>query len=406
VLRDHSLIHRSEVPDHPDQGMRFGMLETVREYAHARLATRGAADQLARRHANYFLELAQRANVGLQGTDQQACLAWLQVEHHNLHAALAWASEGHDRELAVSLAATIGQHYYRLHGNRRENARLIENAIAGRPQPSSALALALASLARLENHWDVRTARAHAEQAIAVAAELPDPGTLAWCSLIRATEVYRCGEQLLARDLFEETIELARVAGDPATEAYAVTNLANVLLGSGEYERVSRLVAETSTPIMEAGDPANQLTFTMLQAIASVRLGHENEARARLQASIPLVHKTPVLGVIGWLRACGVVLARAGNAERAARLLGQEEFLRERHIMSLDPTDVRELNDAMEVLNARLYPSVLASAWQQGRSMSIQDTIGEAAKELYDRPARDAAASVSHDLGDRLRLSS
>jgi hypothetical protein len=80
-----------------------------------------------------------------------------------------------------------------------------------------------------------------------------------------------------------------------------------------------------------------------------------------------------------------VVFARAGSAERAARLLGREEFLREHHALRLDPTDRRELDEAIRILNERLYPPVLASAWQHGRSMSLEDAIAEVRSELADQ---------------------
>jgi hypothetical protein len=85
-----------------------------------------------------------------------------------------------------------------------------------------------------------------------------------------------------------------------------------------------------------------------------------------------------------------VVLARAGSAERAARLLGQEEFLRERHVVSLDPTDRREVDAAIGILNDRLYPGVLASAWRHGRSLSVEDAIAEVSTELQDQQAPGA----------------
>jgi hypothetical protein len=105
---------------------------------------------------------------------------------------------------------------------------------------------------------------------------------------------------------------------------------------------------------------------------------------------MPLVQSAPAAALVGWVRACGVVLAHAGSAERAARLLGHEEFLRERHTLSIDATDRRELDDAMKLLNDRLYPAVLASAWEHGRRMTLQDAIAEVSIELQDQQARRA----------------
>jgi hypothetical protein len=91
-----------------------------------------------------------------------------------------------------------------------------------------------------------------------------------------------------------------------------------------------------------------------------------------------------------FLRASGMVIAHIGSAERAARILGQAERLRGTYNLLLDPTDERELEQALESLNARWYPDVLASAWQRGRSTSLQDVFTELSKELDERLAQPA----------------
>src|SRR5205807_8887290 len=50
---------------------RFGMLETLREYALEQLVTRGEEPEDRRRHADYFLALAEAAEPELRGEHQQ-----------------------------------------------------------------------------------------------------------------------------------------------------------------------------------------------------------------------------------------------------------------------------------------------------------------------------------------------
>ena len=70
--------------------VRFGMLETVREYALERLAASGEEDAARAAHAAYFLALAERAEPHLLLAGQEAWLDRLEAEHDNLRAALAW----------------------------------------------------------------------------------------------------------------------------------------------------------------------------------------------------------------------------------------------------------------------------------------------------------------------------
>jgi predicted ATPase len=74
---------------------RFGLLETVREYALEQLDTAGEGDQLRGRHAGYFLALAENSEPHLRGRDQRIWFDRLDAEFDNLRAALAWAT--HDR---------------------------------------------------------------------------------------------------------------------------------------------------------------------------------------------------------------------------------------------------------------------------------------------------------------------
>jgi predicted ATPase len=56
-------------------GMRYRLLEPVRQYAQGRLMERGGWEATRRQHADYFLTLAKRGEDGLQGVDRMP--GWL-----------------------------------------------------------------------------------------------------------------------------------------------------------------------------------------------------------------------------------------------------------------------------------------------------------------------------------------
>ena len=66
------------------------MLDTVREFAQERLEASGEMEDIQRRHATYFLELAEAAKPQLRGLAQAEWLDRLEDEQANLRAALAW----------------------------------------------------------------------------------------------------------------------------------------------------------------------------------------------------------------------------------------------------------------------------------------------------------------------------
>ena len=84
------LVEQSMLVVEPGAVTRYRMLETLRQYAADQLAAAGEADEVTRRHAEYFRDLALEAEMGLRGHGQRATLARLREDQPNLRAALAW----------------------------------------------------------------------------------------------------------------------------------------------------------------------------------------------------------------------------------------------------------------------------------------------------------------------------
>ena len=72
-----ALVEQSLVVADED-GDRYRMLETVREYAREKLNASGNADTFRTQHRDYFLALAEEAEPKLMGAEQAAngCDAW------------------------------------------------------------------------------------------------------------------------------------------------------------------------------------------------------------------------------------------------------------------------------------------------------------------------------------------
>jgi hypothetical protein len=77
---------------------RFRMLQTVREYALARLAQTGDQDDARRRHLSYYLAVASDARGGLEGLRQGELLDELEAAYPNLQAALDFAGYQAERD--------------------------------------------------------------------------------------------------------------------------------------------------------------------------------------------------------------------------------------------------------------------------------------------------------------------
>ncbi|HEY3231392.1 MAG TPA: helix-turn-helix domain-containing protein, partial [Roseiflexaceae bacterium] len=175
VLLDHSMLRQEE-----DLGgqPRFGMLETIREYALERLVESGDADPFRQQHAAYYLALAEQAEPELRGPTARTWLDWLEAERPNIRAALEWALAQGAAELAVRLATALLWFWWD-RGHVSEGRKWLEEAL-GRSGPVPVLlrAKALGAAGFLAAAHDYAAAQALLEQSLALFREVGDmPGS-------------------------------------------------------------------------------------------------------------------------------------------------------------------------------------------------------------------------------------
>ncbi|WP_141582798.1 BTAD domain-containing putative transcriptional regulator [Actinomadura sp. WMMA1423] len=119
-LVDRSLVVAGEGP-------RYRLLETVAAYGAERLREAGEEERVRRRHAEYYIRLAERAD--LRGPGRRDALRGLRAEAGNLRAALDGAVRAGDAGLALRLVNAMGWAWF-LWGRAAEARRAFERALA------------------------------------------------------------------------------------------------------------------------------------------------------------------------------------------------------------------------------------------------------------------------------------
>jgi hypothetical protein len=84
---------------------RYGLLETIRQFAQEQLAATGTIGEVRDRHASYFAQLAVAHWDMWDGPGQPVAVDWVDVEFANLRAAFRWAADQHDLATAAAIAA-------------------------------------------------------------------------------------------------------------------------------------------------------------------------------------------------------------------------------------------------------------------------------------------------------------
>jgi predicted ATPase/DNA-binding SARP family transcriptional activator len=129
-----SLVDRSLVTvDAGHAEARYGMLETIREYARARLDESGEGPDIAIRHARHFRDWVEA--VDLRGPEQTTWLKRLDRDVENLRAAMTAATAQGDCETALRLGGGLGWYWFfdRVHEGRER----LDAILAGCPPEES-----------------------------------------------------------------------------------------------------------------------------------------------------------------------------------------------------------------------------------------------------------------------------
>ena len=367
---DKSLLRHTEV--------RFGMLETIREYALERLEASGELERIRRRHFDFFLASAEEAKRDLK-RDQRTTmwLARLDLEHDNCRAALQWARELDEPRLELRFAVALNI-FWDGRGHWDEGRSRIAGALARDPEaPAELRGHALRSVAMMAyKQGDPDAARTLAQEAAAGCRAAGDTRGLA--SAIFFLGIVASGERKHreARALYEESKSICEEFGDEFDSHPLLHNLGLLALDRGQHEEASRLL-ETALALArdneQERDVANDLCSLGFVALGQSR--HE-DAQELLEESLRLCVE------LGWkenLHSCLLGLASvsavAEELERAARLLGAAEALADEIHLRLEPYDESTRVGTAREVDSRLGHHRFAACLVEGRSLSFSDAV-------------------------------
>ncbi|MEZ4713758.1 MAG: helix-turn-helix domain-containing protein [Caldilineaceae bacterium] len=244
-----SLIHKSLV--HVDAVVgnerRFLLLEALREYAREQLMLRSVIGIIQKQHAEYFLALAERAELHASHADQQLWINQLERDHNNLRAALAWAFTSKETEIALRMASSLWW-FWDWCGHYTEAMSWLEQA-----------------LALAEAEWAI--------PCDSVEGELTDPlrhqiDILA--KVLSAKGAATMGDRETAATLYERSLTLDRLTGPKETTLRLYHALARIEMRRGDYVRADQwhdqaLQLVHALPGISADERKGKLAFALEQ---------------------------------------------------------------------------------------------------------------------------------------------
>jgi predicted ATPase/DNA-binding SARP family transcriptional activator len=354
---------------------RFGMLETIREYALELLGDeRGAVE---RAFAEHVAALVEEAGPQLTGERQTHWLAVLDAEHENLGAALSYLAAAGDAEGRLQVATALSRYWY-IRGHLTEGRWRLEHALADSetsdPDLRRRALTAAASLALLQG--DYAAAAASAEQALAVAREIGTSLYVANALSNLGAIVLAGGDHDRAGPLLVEAVALARIVGDRRVAALAINNLGDLALTVGDYERAEPLFEESLALLKARGDAANVARSLFNLGAVALKLGRLPAADARFRESLSFAQQVGDTEDIAWcLEGFAAIAAAERDGERAALLLGAAGALLEGIGAEFKPFE-RALDEHTRAEAARLVgEEAVAEAMAKGAHMALVDAV-------------------------------
>ena len=245
ALVDKSLVLAEE----RGPAVRYGMLETIRQYAAERLAESTERDHIRDRHRDELLALAERAAPDLETSRQPTWLPILDLEAANLSAAFERALDT-DPRLALRLGIAL-TFYWKVRARQNAAARSLGAALdkVGEQTPELRCRGMWARAYLLQFSSAPEGVAVAARAAVQLAEEIGDRRTVAR-SLALLGALYRWRDPAAARPGLERSVELARETGDEWCLAFATQELSGShLLQSRDDDAVEALAWDA--PMLE-----------------------------------------------------------------------------------------------------------------------------------------------------------
>lgn len=362
---------------------RYSMLETLREFATARLDVSGAGAEARRQHADWFLALAQEGDSVLRAGDADGVwLDRLDAEHNNLRAALGWATEA-DARLALHLAVALG-HFWEWRGHSREGREHLR-AVLGRdsavePHIRTRALMRAGVFAAMQG--DLDDALALYEESLDMARNAGDIALTARAMRNLAANLRDRGDLDHALEMHDEARLLSLQAGDRGGVASSWVNMADVALARGDHETARRYAVEGVKIDREIGNDVNLSGSLINLGLACLRLDLVAESLAAYVEALELCEANRFAeGTAYGLLGVAELLAREEEPTAAAQLLGAADA---------------QLTAAGTVLESTEQPL------RDDLELRLANSIGD--QEMRQQAAEGAAWSLASAAGAARRL--
>ena len=367
------LVERSLVTAQSDGGVtRFGMLETLREYARDRLRDRGELEHMRDLHADWYATLADRHGQDVERDWTAEIFAEGMAAFEEARAACAWAIE---RDSSPLRAFRLMRPLWALAHSRhaREITTMCEAALARWPEGGGEMrqiALGVAAVGHLVS-GEADASRARSAEAARAEAAGAGPALLAHRAAALVAYVFDA-DPAAALERLEYVIDLARELGVRTIEAEMSVLAAQALAASGARADAIELAEAVRDRARKVDSPF--LEAWAIYILGTIVIDEPERAEACFRECLALATTLKYSLTTGnSLRQLARLATRAGRKDDAARLFADalaHFSATEDHSQTWDT--LRSAALLLESMGRRdLAAQILASAERDPRARAV-----------------------------------
>jgi predicted ATPase len=422
-----SLVNNSLVrqEDATDGEPRFGMLETIREYAVERLAESGEMESLRAQHAQYYGKIVlNQAGYGIYSANSLRWLRWFERELDNIRATLSWSvTNPIGIELGTGLIWLLMWFWYRRgyfsEGRMWTERVLALPAIQDASQQQAKVLLSSGFLAMWQGEQGF--ALAQLQKGLAIAQQQEDEQMIPFLFLANGVVLINMGRDSAAQPLLKEAQALfkqqgqtyfhvftlvhlgnaelglgnprqaralheeaeteARAIGENWVLSFALNNLGEVARTQGQYELARKYYEECETLLRETGDMDDLARFAHSLGYIAQHDGDYTRAESQFRKSLTMFRRLGNRrGIAECLAGLAGLKARQGNAEWGAIMLSAAESALKVTGGAWWPADRVEVEANQEIMRSALSEPELTAAQKKGTAMTLEQALAFASE--------------------------
>ncbi|TMC16113.1 MAG: tetratricopeptide repeat protein [Chloroflexi bacterium] len=378
ALIDHSLVKRMSLEERPldeNPEPRFHLLETIREYALGQLGACGEREDIQRRHATHYLALAERVEPNLSGREQVRAVSMLVREQDNLRAALAWAIEHDEVEIAQRMCGALGR-FWEARTQFQEAHRWIDAALKMTQEIPPAVRAKLLMAASRITLWEIEYehSRELAQEALVLYEAVGDMAGKTWAMFHIGDTWHMQGEYTLATGYLEESLLLQREQKNWHSYAFTLSRLGAMATLQGDFPQAWTYLSEALTLQREYSEPGLLNVTLVYLGVLALTQGDLIQSSTYMREGLLLAQQTGNRYMLAIdLIAFGCLLGTIREPSYAARVCSGAEALFESLNTAL-PAAYRPLYDAyLGSLKSQVDETTWEKWWTEGKALSQEE---------------------------------